>query len=209
MTTTANAAKIAASNGVKGTGITLTAAQFNVLDTKLDANVTVTVNAAGASFADLENLSTNISKVASITGLSLALGTNVKSAGTDAENNTITENLLNKAVGASVNAAGATATELSSLFTHIGNVSSLSNSEFVISASQFVTLQSTLPTGSIIDATGATAAQLSLIAADIAGSSTKVGSIINLTLSLGSQSSSEANSLLSKAAVTNGVKMTP
>lgn len=197
MTTAANVAKI---NTVKGTGITLTAAQFNVLDSLLDSSVTVTVNASGSSFTDLENLSNNISKVASITGLSLALGTNVKSAGTDAENNTITENLLSKATGASVNAAGATTAELSSLFTHIANVSSLSNSDFVVSAAQFVTLQSTLPTGTVIDATGATASQLSLIAADIAGGSTKVGSITNLTLSLGSQSVAEANSLLSKAA---------
>lgn len=197
MTTAANVAKI---NTVKGTGITLTAAQFNVLDSLLDSSVTVTVNASGSSFTDLENLSNNISKVASITGLLLALGTNVKSAGTDAENNTITENLLSKATGASVNAAGATTAELSSLFTHIANVSSLSNSDFVVSAAQFVTLQSTLPTGTVIDATGATASQLSLIAADIAGGSTKVGSITNLTLSLGSQSVAEANSLLSKAA---------
>ncbi|MDD2864481.1 MAG: hypothetical protein PHC99_07120, partial [Methylococcales bacterium] len=200
MTTAANVAKIAASNGVKGTGITLTAAQFNVLDSLLDSSVTVTVNASGSSFADLENLSNNISKVASITGLSLALGTDVKSGGTATENNTITENLLSKATGASVNAAGATTAELSSLFTHIANVSSLSNSDFVVSASQFVTLQSTLPTGTVIDATGATASQLSLIAADIAGGSTKVGSITNLTLSLGAQSVAEANSLLSKAA---------
>lgn len=197
MTTAANVAKI---NSVKGTGITLTAAQFNVLDSLLDSSVTVTVNASGSSFTDLENLSNNISKVASITGLSLALGTDVKSGGTATENNTITENLLSKATGASVNAAGATTAELSSLFTHIANVSSLSNADFVVSASQFVTLQSTLPTGTVIDATGATASQLSLIAADIAGGSTKVGSITNLTLSLGAQSEAEANSLLSKAA---------
>lgn len=193
MTTAANVAKI---NTVKGTGITLTAAQFNVLDSLLDSSVTVTVNASGSSFTDLANISTNISKVASITGLSLALGTDIAGSGND----TITENLLSKATGASVNAAGATTAELSSLFTHIANVSSLSNSDFVVSAAQFVTLQSTLPTGTVIDATGATASQLSLIAADIAGGSTKVGSITNLTLSLGSQSVAEANSLLSKAA---------
>lgn len=193
MTTAANVAKI---NTVKGTGITLTAAQFNVLDSLLDSSVTVTVNASGSSFTDLANISTNISKVASITGLSLALGTDIAGSGND----TITENLLSKATGASVNAAGATTPELSSLFTHIANVSSLSNSDFVVSAAQFVTLQSTLPTGTVIDATGATASQLSLIAADIAGGSTKVGSITNLTLSLGSQSVAEANSLLSKAA---------
>lgn len=199
MTTAANAAKIST---VKGTGITLTAAQFNTLDSLLDSGVTVTVNASGASFTDLKNISDNITKVASITGLSLALGTDVHSGGTETQNNTITANLLSKATGATVNAAGATTAELSSLFTHIANVSSLSNSDFVVSASQFVTLQSTLPTGTVIDATGATASQLSLIAADIASgaSTTKVGSITNLTLSLGAQSSTEASNLLSKAA---------
>ncbi|MDD5214664.1 MAG: hypothetical protein PHQ03_03875 [Methylococcales bacterium] len=58
-----------------------------------------------------------------------------------------------------------------------------------------MSLQSSLPTGVLIDATGATASELTYIYAN----QTKVGSITNLTLNLGTQTQNEVVYLLSKA----------
>lgn len=201
-----NVAKIATSGitapvaTVLGSATPITEEQFATLLTKIGTNVTVDIDATSASAANLKIISDNNSKVHSITNLSLTLAndidtTTASGAARVTANNTITENLLNKAVAATVNAQGATTEEITSIYNNIGNIGTLTNSTSSVSAAQFVSLQSSLPTGVLIDATGATASELTYIYAN----QTKVGSITNLTLNLGNQSQAEIVYLLSKA----------
>ena len=109
-----------ATDGITGTALTVTDTQFVTLNSKLNSSITtLTVNAAGATAAELTAISTAITasatKVDEISNLVITAATQ-----TDTE----TANLLGKAVAtatgkATVVATGATAAEVASMVTAI------------------------------------------------------------------------------------------
>lgn len=188
-----------------GTGLTLTAAQFNTsgLAAKLSASgVSVVVDASNAAASDLKALSAAITStpnaISTITGLTLSLGTDYDNTGgthASAANDTITSNLLSKADGATVDAQNETAAELAALSTYAQNISTVSNSANTVSATEFVANYANLPSGVVVDAASATADQLRVIINNIG----HVGSIKNLALNTQDQSDTDLSALLAKA----------
>ncbi|MDD2864320.1 MAG: hypothetical protein PHC99_06295, partial [Methylococcales bacterium] len=202
---TAILSNLSAIDTFAGTGLTLTAAQFNTsgLATKLSSSgVSVVVDASNAAASDLKALSAAITSapnaISTITGLTLSLGTDYDNTGgghASAANDTITSNLLSKADGATVDAQNETAAELAALSTYAQNISTVSNSANTVSATEFVANYANLPSGVVVDAASATADQLRVIINNIG----HVGSIKNLALNTQDQSDTDLSALLAKA----------
>lgn len=190
-----------------GGTLTVTAAQFvkTGFATKLNSSgIAVTINASGATNAQLKTISDTITStpniVSSISGLTLDLSVDYATAGAgsgaSAANDTVTANLLSKATGATVYANNSeTASELASLTTYAANISTVSNANNTVLAADFAANYANLPSGVVVDAANASADNLRVVIAQ----ATRVGSIKNLTINNQDHSATDVSTLLSKA----------
>ena len=162
------------------------------------AGTEASVDAAGMSNAQLSAVAQGSNKIAAdgITNLSLVLN--------DAEiGDTVTDGLLGKASGASVDATGATANEIASLVAFLAKVNGITGAlrvDSAVAASDITALMAKYTgTTAVVDADGMTGPQLAAVAA--AGAQLADGGIANLLIELADANIGDAvtSTLLGKA----------
>lgn len=197
-----------ATAGLTGSGYAMDEVQFSTLATKFGAGVTTTIdagsNATSALVADLVTLSNNISHVGSISNLTLTAAGGSADLGAASMTDTVTANLLSKAVNgtAKVEATGASDAEIATLTTYAsklatgaltGSVGGVSGT-LAITDTQFATLHPKLDVDATVtvNAAGATTGELTVLSTN----NTKVDTIKNLVVTAANQTDTETSNLL-------------